>query len=101
MVFNFRKNKKTNAETESDSAPNGHQQRIVVDGRGYEKEALSPEEIYDLKDVVEDNKVEERLYEAILSRLSTIVEQVARETVPEIAERIIKEEIQKIKENSQ
>lgn len=89
-----------NAETEIDSEPNGHQQPIVIDGRGYEMEAPSDEEIYDLKDVVEDNRMEERLYETLLSRLTAIVEQVAREKVPEIAERIIREEIEKLKENS-
>lgn len=90
-----------NAENKSDSESSSTDQTIVIDGRGYEIESPAKEEIYDLKDVVEDNTMEDRLYEAMLSRLSAIVEKVAREQVPQIAERIIREEIEKLKENSQ
>jgi len=100
MVFNFRKNKNQElkvAGAGEDSSNNGRQGCIVIDGRGYEDETPPKEEIHTLVDVVNDHQIENELYEEIINRLSAIVEKVAREKVPEIAEKLIKEEIQKLK----
>jgi len=102
MIFNFRKGKRKEAEQaritpEDDGGGSAPQERIVIDGRGYENETPSQEEIYNLVDVVETDRLEKQLYEEMLNRLSAIVEKVAKEKVPEIAEKIIREEIEKLK----
>ncbi|MBN2438668.1 MAG: hypothetical protein JXL20_08720 [Deltaproteobacteria bacterium] len=60
-----------------------------------------PEKIYDLVDVVERKPkmafVDTGLHDEIMKRASEIAEKVAREVIPDIAERVIREEIEKLK----
>jgi len=59
------------------------------------------EKIYDLLDVVEKKPkiafVDTGLHDEIMKRAAEIAEKVAREIVPDLAERIIREEIEKLK----
>ncbi len=63
-----------------------------------------PEKIYDLVDVVERKPkmalVDPGLRDEILKRASEIAEKVAREVIPDIAERVIREEIEKLKKGT-
>lgn len=83
---------------------NGHadnQDVIVVDGRSYEHGSHLNEEVYNLTDVVDDDqKINDKIYGDILRRLEAIVEKTAREMIPDIAERIIRAEIEKLKKSS-
>ena len=60
-----------------------------------------PEKIYDLVDVVERKPrmafVDTGLHDEIMKRAAEIAEKVAREVIPDIAERVIREEIEKLK----
>jgi hypothetical protein len=60
-----------------------------------------PEIIYDLVDVVERKPrmalVDTGLHDEIMKRAHEIAEKVAREIIPDIAERVIREEIEKLK----
>lgn len=60
-----------------------------------------PERIYDLVDVVEKKPkmafVDAGLRDEIMKRAAEIAEKVAREVIPDVAERIIREEIEKLK----
>jgi hypothetical protein len=60
-----------------------------------------PEIIYDLVDVVERKPrmalVDTGLHDEIMKRAQEIAEKVAREIIPNIAERVIREEIEKLK----
>ena len=78
-----------------DSAPGFREKR------GGERHALS-EKIFDLVDVVVDRKpkmaiVDTGLHDEIMKRAAEIAEKVAREVIPDIAERVIREEIEKLK----
>lgn len=63
----------------------------------------NPERIYDLVDVVVERKppkmafVDAGLHDEIVKRAAEIAERVAREVIPDVAERIIREEIEKLK----
>ncbi len=63
----------------------------------------SAEKIYDLVDVVVERKppkmafVDAGLHDEIMKRAAEIAEKVAREVIPGVAERIIREEIEKLK----
>jgi hypothetical protein len=61
----------------------------------------SREKIYDLFDVVEKKPkmafVDTGLHDEIMKRAAEIAEKMAREIVPDLAERIIREEIEKLK----
>jgi len=60
-----------------------------------------PKIIYDLVDVVERKPrmalVDTGLHDEIMKRAQEIAEKVAREIIPDIAERVIREEIEKLK----
>ncbi len=60
-----------------------------------------PEKIYDLVDVVERRPrmaiVDTGLHDEIMKRAAEIAEKIAREVIPDIAERVIREEIEKLK----
>jgi hypothetical protein len=56
--------------------------------------------IYDLTDVVEDAGSSNKLNEEIIKRATEIAERIVREIMPEIAARVIREEIEKIKKMS-
>ena len=81
----------------SDSRNN--QEVIVVDRRGYER-VTRDNSIHDLTDVVEDANSSNKLNEEIIKQATKIAERIAREIMPEIAERVIREEIEKIKKMS-
>ncbi|MDI6776535.1 MAG: hypothetical protein QMD03_04715 [Syntrophales bacterium] len=63
----------------------------------------SGDKIFDLVDVVEEGSGVTSLYsglnEEIVERVSHIAEKIAREIIPEIAERVIREEIEKLKKD--
>ena len=65
------------------------------------KMKAGPEKIYDLVDVVERKPkmafVDTGLHDEIMKRADEIAEKVAREVIPDIAERVIREEIEKLK----
>lgn len=70
-------------------------------GEGQPVGMPAPEKIYDLVDVVERRPkmafVDAGLREEIMKRAAEITEQIAREIIPAVAERIIREEIEKLK----
>ena len=74
-----------------------NQEVIVIDGRGYEKIAKDNKYIHELVDVAEDQLAANNLNEEVLQRVTQIAERIAREVVPEIAEKVIREEIDKLK----
>ena len=76
-----------------------NQEVIVVDGRGYENNFKNEKEIYTLVDVIEDPQTANNLNEEIIKKATEIVERIARDLIPEIAERVIKEEIEKLKKS--
>jgi hypothetical protein len=63
-----------------------------------------PEGIYDLVDVVEKKPkmafVDTGLRDEIMKRAMEVAEKVARELVPGVAERVIREEIEKLKKDA-
>jgi hypothetical protein len=77
-----------------------NQEVIVIDGRGYENNTKKKNEIHSLVDVIEDIQTANNLNEEIIKRATEIVERIARDLIPEIAERVIKEEIEKLKKMS-
>ena len=56
--------------------------------------------IYDLTDVVEDAGSSNKLNEEVIKRATEVAERIVREIMPEIAARVIREEIEKIKKMS-
>ena len=87
-----------------DGAPEvrAEQEIIVIDGRVYER-VLKPEDrIYDLNDVLEEGERKNfspgaAVDDEIRAIAAEMAERIARELVPGIAERIIREEIEKLK----
>ena len=77
-----------------------NQEVIVVDGRGYENSTGNKSEIHTLVDVIEDTPASNNLNEEIIKRATEIAERIAREIIPGIAERVIQEEIEKLKKMS-
>ncbi len=77
-----------------------NQEVIVVDGRGYERIAKDNKYIHELVDVAEDQSAANNLNQEILKQVTRIAEKIAREIIPEIAERVIREEIDKLKKLS-
>ena len=74
---------------------------IVIDGRVYERVSGPGDEVHDLVDAVEKGSSgsldDAGLNDKIIKRVSEIAERIAKEIVPEIAERVIREEINKLK----
>jgi hypothetical protein len=70
---------------------------IIIDNRILREN----DKIYDLVDVVEDprqhNLPDEKVNDTIIKQVSEISEKIAKEMFPRIAERIIREEIEKLK----
>ena len=69
---------------------------IVIDGRVYEKVRQSTG-IHDLTDVVEERTQLADIHEAVVKQISEITHRVALEIIPGIAERVIREEIEKLR----
>jgi hypothetical protein len=69
--------------------------------RNQPPEKPGPERIYDLTDIVEKKPkmayVDVGLHAEVMKRAAEIAEKVAREIIPDIAERVIREEIEKLK----
>lgn len=69
--------------------------------RNLAKRGAGSVKIYDLVDVVEKKPrmafVDAGLHEEIMRKATEIAEKVAREIVPAVAERVIREEIEKLK----
>ncbi|OPY87636.1 MAG: hypothetical protein A4E71_00944 [Smithella sp. PtaU1.Bin162] len=95
-------NKKIYDLTEVYEERNGrnNQEVIIVDGRGYERIAKSDKYIHELVDVAEDQLAVSNLNEEIIKRATAIAEKIAREIIPEVAEKVIREEIDKLKKLS-
>ncbi|WP_408998949.1 hypothetical protein ACJ77P_03025 [Syntrophus buswellii] len=78
---------------------------LVIDGRGYEKEPPPADIIHDLVDAIEEKPILDQphgLSQEEVGRLITeTVEKMAREMIPVIAERVIREEIEKLKQDSE
>lgn len=72
-------------------------------GPGPSGRGVGREKIYDLVDVVEKKPrmafVDTGLHEEIMKRAAEIAEKVAREVIPTVAERVIREEIEKLKKS--
>lgn len=70
-------------------------------GKNVSEMKSGPQKIYDLVDVVERRPrmalVDTGLHDEIMKRAAEIAEKIAREVVPDIAERVIREEIEKLK----
>lgn len=77
-----------------------NQDVIVVDGRSYEKADKDNKNIHDLVDVAEDQPAVNAFQKEMLEQITRTTEGIAREIIPEIAERIIREEIEKLKKLS-
>ncbi len=77
------------------------QEVIIIDGRGYDRVLKPEDKVYDLSDVVEEGKntyFHERIMdEEVRKIVLETAEKIARELIPDIAERVIKEEIEKLK----
>jgi hypothetical protein len=86
---------KAGAETKQD------REIIVIDGRVYERVSRQGNEVHDLVDAVEKGSGgslhDPGLNDEIIKMVSEIAERTAKEIVPEIAERVIREEINKLK----
>ncbi len=68
------------------------QEIIVIDGRAYERIRKPGEVVFDLNDVVREG-----CHDEVVKKISEIAERVAREMIPGIAEKVIREEIEKLK----
>lgn len=79
--------------------PNGKNSQpvIVVDGRGYERVQSNGDHIHDLTEIVDDDLSDAHVNDMVLKRAEKIIEKVAREVIPDIVERVVREEIKKIK----
>lgn len=79
---------------EDDEIPGdkGEREIIVIDGRVYQRIMNPDDKVFDLADVVEEDRHDE-----IARQVSEIAERVAREIIPDIVEKVIREEIEKLK----
>lgn len=79
----------------------GNQEIIAIDGRVYERVRKPEDTIYELKDIVERGRGDafssRGMNEEMAGIIAQTAEKIAREMIPGIAERIIKEEIEKLK----
>jgi hypothetical protein len=77
------------------------QEVIVIDGRGYDRVLKPEDKIYNLYDVFEQGSGsslrEQAMDEEIRKIALEMAEKIARELIPGIAERVIREEIEKLK----
>ena len=74
---------------------------IIIDGRILKEN----DKIYELSDVVdeipENYQYDKILNDEIIKRISEVSEKIAREMFPRIAEKIIREEIEKLKRDAE
>lgn len=76
-----------------------NQEVIVIDGRGYER-IVKDNDGHNLVDVIEDRKTADEVKDEIIKQATAIAEKIARDIIPQIAERVIREEIEKLKKIS-
>jgi hypothetical protein len=76
------------------------QEVIVVDGRGYERITKDNNNIHAQPTFFEDGLATKDMNDEIIRRVTEIAEKMAREIIPEVAERVIREEIEKLKKLS-
>jgi hypothetical protein len=76
----------------------------AIAAQSFSGRGTSREKIYDLVDVVEKRPrmalVDEGLRDEIMKRASEIAEKIARDVIPSVAERVIREEIEKLKRDA-
>jgi len=70
---------------------------VVIDGRVYEKVNVSSAVLYDLTDVIEERVTASDVQDAVIRQVRETAERIARELVPGIVERIVREEIEKLR----
>ena len=70
---------------------------VVIDGRVYEKVKVSGAMLYDLTDVIEERVAASDVQDAVIRQVRETAERIARELVPGIVERVVREEIEKIR----
>jgi hypothetical protein len=75
-------------------------QTIVIDGRGYDQAKSNQDRIHDLTEIIEDQDFKSQINDMVIRRADEIIERIARDMIPGIAERVIREEIEKIKAGS-
>lgn len=77
------------------------QEVIVIDGRGYDRVLRPEDKIYNLYDVFEEgsgSSLREGVMDEEIRKIALeMAEKIARELIPGIAERVIREEIEKLK----
>ena len=81
-------------------APNGAKTAnnlVVIDGRVYEKVKVSGAMLYDLTDVIEERVTASEVQDAVVRQVQETAERIARELVPGIVERVVREEIEKLR----
>jgi len=78
---------------------------LIIDGRGYKKASQSEKKIYDLFDIVEEKLLAEQPKvlpeDEMMKKIVETVERMAREMIPEITERVVREEIEKLKKEAE
>jgi len=81
------------------------QEVLVIDGRGYAKDSHPEEKIHDLVHLVEEKPIPEQPQglspEEMRRIIVETVERMACEMLPDIAERVIREEIEKLKRETE
>lgn len=70
---------------------------VVIDGRFYEKVKVSGAALYDLTDVIEERVAAPDVQEAVIRQIQETTERIAREMIPGIVERVLREELGKLK----
>ena len=77
---------------------------LATQAQGFQGKVAGREKIYDLVDVVEKRPrvavVDAGIRDEIMKRASEIAEKIARDIVPSVAERVIREEIEKLKKDA-
>jgi hypothetical protein len=96
-IYNLHDVAEDNAESDSKK----DREIIVIDGRVYERVSKPDDTVYDLTDVVEKGSgglmYDPGLNEEIMKKVAETTERIVKEMIPEIAERVIREEIEKLK----
>ena len=68
-----------------------NEQAVVRNGRA------DDHPIHDLTDVIEEAPSVDQINDLVLKRVTGMIEKIVREAVPDIAERVIREEMEKLK----
>jgi len=96
----------TDIVEEPDPLPKeGPHEVLIIDGRGYKKASQAGKKIYDLFDIVEEKLLGEQPKvfpeDEMMKKIVETVERMAREMIPEITERVVREEIEKLKKEAE